>query len=182
MSLEILEVQSTALAPGVYNCYKQKLLAAGWEPGSGDKFADFEAEDPIVVEVLNVIENDLLADYTHMLAVGDRIAAWQFKDSLGITHWVGIPIVPPVRMARTTEAAGASQQITCNLIANDGETEIASGLGSGIEVYFKPTDNADINDSSPRFANDDYLFAENISGKWWYVAAPQGNEDCNNPP
>lgn len=177
--MEIFKVQSAALAPGVYNCYQQQLLATGWEPGSGDKFDDF---DTTIVEVFNVIENSTLVDYTPALAFGDRIAAWQFKDSLGLTHWVGTPIVPPVRMARTTESAGGSQQLTCNLIANDGDTEIESGLGSAIEVYFKPTNDKDLNESSPRFAAEDYLFAENISGKWWYAAVPQGTEDCANPP
>lgn len=179
MSIEIFEVQSAALAPGVYKCYRQQLLATGWEPGSGDKFDNF---DTTVVEVLNVIENDILADYTPALAIGDRIAAWPFKDNLGIIHWVGKPAVPSVRMAQATEDAGDSQEIVCNLIANDGESEIEEGLGSGITVYFRPTDGVDMNSASPRFADLDYLFVENISGRWWYVAAPQANEDCANPP
>jgi len=177
-AIEIFEVQSAAAADGVYNCYKQKLLASGWQAGHGDKFADY---DTVSVQVFNLIENNTVMAYEEALAKHDRIAAWEVMDDGGNTHWVGMPLTPSVREARTTEAAGASTSITCNLIDNDGETEIESGLGSGIEVYFKPTDGADLNASSPRFADDDYLFVQNISGKWWYVAAPQGNEDCNNP-
>ena len=175
MSMEIFEVQSAALAPGVYNCYKQKLLEAGWGPGSGDKFDDF---DITVVEVLNVIENDTLVDYTRMLAAGDRIAAWQFKDGVGITHWVGIPVVPSVRRAKTTEPAAGSSNITCNLYANDGETEIDSGLGSGIEVYCHVTMNADLNEAVPRLATGDDIFVQNIAGKWWCTTVFQSSEDC----
>ncbi len=162
MGIWIFKVQSAAAADGVYNCYQQTV------------YGDFGTTP---VEVLNAVENDTLADYTPALAIGDRIAAWRMKNDAGTAHWVGIPIVPPVRMARTTEPAGASQQITCNLIANDGQTEITSGLGSGIEVYFRICTGGNINSASPRFKDDEYLFAENISGKWWYVAAAQASEN-----
>jgi len=179
MSIEVYEVQSAALADGVYYCKKQQLLAAGWQAGHGDKFENY---DDNIVEVLNLLENNTPADYTRALAAGDRIAAWEYRDCDGTVVRVGRPITPDVRMARTTEAAGASQQITCNLIANDGETVIESGLGSNIEVHFKPTKNSDLNDASPRFSAEEYLFGQWISGKWYYVAAPDSTEDCANPP
>ena len=165
MDMWIFKVQSATATDGVYNCYQQTM------------YGDFGTT---LVEVLNAVENDTLVDYTPALAVGDRIAAWRMKNDVGTVYWVGIPIVPPVRMARTAEAAQSSQQITCNLIANDGQTEIKSGLGSGIVVHFKICTGGNMNSASPRFNNNEYLFAENISGKWWYVAAAQASEnrDC----
>jgi len=177
MVIAIFEVQSAALADGIYNCYKQKLLASGWQAGHGDKFANAD-EEPVNVEVFNLVENDTVSGYERALAAGDRIAAWQWKDANGNSRWVGIPLVPSVRMARTTEAAGASTSINCNLIANDGVTEITSGLGSGITVYGRITEEGVFNEAQPRLANDDYLFAQNISGQWWFVTVCQRSEDC----
>jgi len=166
----IFEVQSAATADGVYNCYKQKLLATGWEAGGGDKFADLDA---VEVQVLNLIENDTISAYEEALALHDRIAAWEKEDG-----WVGIPITPSVRMARTTTSAGGATSIVCNLIDNDGETEILSGLGSGITVYCRITEGVNLNEALPRLANDDYIFVQNISGKWWCTTIFQASEDC----
>lgn len=90
MDMWIFKVQSATATPGVYNCYQQTL------------YGDFGT---MLIEVLNAVENNTLADYTPALAVGDRIAAWRMKNDVGTAHWVGIPIVPSVRMARATEAA-----------------------------------------------------------------------------
>ncbi len=174
MGIEVYEVQSAALGHGVYNCKKQQLLASGWQAGAGDKFEDY---DETIIQVLNVIENDTLADYTPALAKGDRISAGEFRDCDGLVFRIGFPATPSVRMARTTKAAGEAQQITCNLMGNNGN-EITTGLGSGIEVYFKPTNDADINAALPRLADDDYLFVQNIAGKWWCVTVLQASKDC----
>jgi len=160
--LSIFQVQSVTAVDGVYLCFRQ-TLAGGW--GTDE------------IEVLNLIENDTLASYTPMLAYQDRIAGWQTVDENGTSRWVGMPVTPSVRMARTTEAAGASTSITCNLIANDGETEILSGLGSAIEVYFRVCTSDNMNGASPRFNDNDYLFVQNISGKWWCVGVAQGSEN-----
>lgn len=161
--LWIFKVQSATAAPGIYNCFQQTA------PG---------VWDTSTVEVLNLVENDTLEDYTPALAVEDRIAAWLTKDEAGTDRWVGIPNTSPVRMARTTEAAGASQQITCNLILNDGETE-----GPEIEVHCRITRDItsteyNLNQALPRLATGDYIFVENISGKWWCVTVFQVNEIC----
>ena len=183
--IKIYKVQSASLADGVYTCVEQSLAAAAWEAGHGDKFEDATAGDPPVVvppvEVLNLLESSVGDDYTRALAVGDRIMAWSITDFSGSSVLVGKPITPDVRMARTTEAGGGSTHITCNLIANDGETEIESGLGSGIEVYFKTINAANMNQASPRFKNDDYLFAENINGKWFFVDVPDRCDNCYPP-
>ncbi|MFQ5769756.1 MAG: hypothetical protein ACE5HX_04415 [bacterium] len=175
MSLTIFEIQSAAAADGVYNCYKQKLLASGFEAGHGDKFADF---DTVAVEVLNLIENDTISEYERALALHDRMAAWEVKDDDGSFRWIGIPITPSVRRAKTTQAAGNSTSIMCNLIENDGETEIVSGLGSDITVYFSVTINGNLNEAVPRLDAGDYVFVQNISGRWWCVAVFQKSEDC----
>lgn len=151
------------------------------EPGVGINWENcWELINP--VEILNLLENYTVGDYTRALAAGDRMMAWPSKDCAGNSVLIGRPITPDVRMARTTEDAGGSQHITCNLIANDGETEIESGLGSGIEVYFKPTNAVNMNNASPKFANDNYLFVQNINGKWLFVDVPQSLEECANPP
>lgn len=179
MSIEIFEVQSVGLADGVYKCYKQCLLESGWESGDGNKFKNFD-EEPALVEILNVIENDTLPDYTPMLAKGDKIVAWEFTGCTGLSHRMGIPVVPSVRMAKVKEDAPASQQVICNLIANDGETErVSPELGSGITVYCKFCPAAvNLNEASPRLQSGDYIFVQNISGKWWCAAVFRGTEDC----
>jgi len=159
----IFEVQSVTVADGVYNC-KQQLPSGGLSD--------------INYEVLNLLENDTVEDYEPMLACEDRMAAWKAVDENGTERWMGIPLTPSVRMARTTEAAGASTSIKCNLIANNGETEITSGLGSGITVYCRATLNENYSAAMPRLASGDYLFAQNISGKWWFVTVLQASEYC----
>ncbi len=167
--LSIFEVQSASAVEGVYNCYRQTTYGSFGPPS---------------IEVLNIVENKPFFS-GNALAVGDRISAWQMPNDEGTMHWVGHPATPSVRMARTTAAAGGSSpnRIRCNLVANDGETEITSGLGSNIWVYFKITNETDapntyLNAALPRFANNDYLFVQNIGGKWWHVAILQGSENC----
>ena len=177
MQIKIFEVQSAALADGVYNCYEQKLLASAWESGHGDKFSNIDGA--VNVEVFNLQENDTVSSYEPALATGDKIAAWALKDENGNSRWVGVPLVPSTRMVRTTEAAPAGTNITCNLIGNDGETELTSGLGAGVEVYCSTALGVDLNAATPRLADDDYLFAENISGAWRCVAVFSAvREDC----
>lgn len=163
--IAIFQVQSAADADGVYNCYQ--MLSSGVFGSTN-------------IEVLNLIENDTLSSYEPALAYEDRIAAWKMQDAGGAMRWVGVPLVPSVRMARATEPSGAKNNITCNLVANDGETEITSGLGSGITVYFRVNQNdAEYpNAAEPEFADNDYLFVQNISGKWWCVTTLAQHEPC----
>ena len=174
--IEVFEVQSAALADGVYNCYKQKLLASAWEAGHGDKFADVDTTN---IEVFNLLENDTVSEYERALAPHDRIAAWPMKDETGESRWVGRPISPSIRMARTTESAPADTEINCNLIDNDGE--ITTGLGSGVEVSCRTTEGANLNEARPRLADDEYIFVGNTQGTWWSITVFQRTEDCNNP-
>jgi len=165
--LYLFEVQSAAAADGIYVCYKQTTWGV---------FA------PPEIEVLNLVENDTITDYTPALALGDKIAASQMKDSEGTLRWAGFPLVPSVRMIRTTEDAGNNQQLTCNMVP-DGEVELSSpDLGSNIEVYWKVCGGlvaADkyLSNASPRFSDNDYSFAVNISGKWHCVGVAQAEEN-----
>jgi len=158
--LWLFEVQSAAAADGIYNCYRQTV---------------FGVFGPPMIEVLNAVENNTLEDYTPALVPGDTIAAWQTPDENGTMRWVGFPMVPSVRMARTTEAAGAEQQITCNLIANDG-TERTSGLGSNVEIHGKVCGEENLNSASPLFNDNEYLFAGHISGIWYVVGVFMSSE------
>jgi len=176
LEIKIFEVQSAATGDGVYNCYEQVLDSTNWIDTTGfDKFLD---HDTNIVEVLNLLENDVEADYTPALALKDRIAAWEWFDDEGKARWVGIPLVPSTRRARTTQSATANDHITCNLIGNDG-VEITSGLGSGIEVYCNISHGTALNDAIRRLANDDYLMVVNSGGKWWCTEGFSGDEECD---
>ncbi|KKK93546.1 hypothetical protein LCGC14_2691790, partial [marine sediment metagenome] len=92
--LKIFEVQSAAIGDGVYNCYEQTLDATEWDDTVGDdKFDDKNIDS---VEVLNLLENDTIGDYTPALGLYDRLQCWRWTDDEGNRRWVGIPIVNPV--------------------------------------------------------------------------------------
>ncbi len=166
---------SAALADGVYICHEQTLKSAGWTAGHIDKFKDANTDN---VEVLNLQENDTVGAYEEALAKGDKMMAWEWRDSLGNSKWVGQPLTPSVRRVRTTAGAGADNNIVCNLIANDGESEILAVLGAGVTVYFSATEGMDVDSAIPLLADDDYLFAQNISGKWHCVTVLQAKKNC----
>jgi len=167
--IEIFEIREAALGGGWYNCYKLKLLASAWSAANGDKFA-YAEEEPVFVAVFNVLEMGVSSAAERMLAPGDRIKAWDYTDCSGIARKMGMPLTPGVRMVRAKEGSGAKiESIECNLIANDGVTEIEEGLGSGVEVYC-PISMHDwdfeLNMASPYIHQYDYLFAQCIKGKW----------------
>ncbi len=82
-----------------------------------------------------------------------------------------------IRMARTTEAAPAATNLTCNLIDSAGD-EITSGGEFEVEVYCKISGGGNLNAALPRLANDDYLFVTRLENKWWCVTVFQASEDC----
>ena len=88
--IRIFEVQSAATGDGLYICYRQKLDATNWANEAGaDKLDDYDNTEVIV---LNLPENNPEATYVAQLAVGDRMACWQWLDDEGNLRWVGIPI------------------------------------------------------------------------------------------
>jgi hypothetical protein len=162
--LKIFQVQSATAAEGVYNCYG-RLSSGLWGTTN--------------YEVLNLLENYIVSSgYGYAMAYGDTMLGFRGIDENSTPRWMAFPLTPPVRLAKCTEAAGADSNITCNLIANDGETEITSGLGSGITVNAKATLGANLEDAVPRLDNGSYMFVENISGKWWLVQTCQASENC----
>ncbi len=165
MDIRIFEVQSAATGDGLYTCYQQKLDATNWANEGGlDKLLDFNTTEVIV---LNLNENDPVeGTYAAALATKDRIAAWQWTDDEGNRRWVGIPLVPSPRRARTTAAAGAATTIACNLISNEG-IELAAGLGSNITVNCNISGGGNLDSCIRRLANDDYLNVEWQAGKWY---------------
>ena len=177
--IQIYEVQSAAIGAGVYVCKRLDLDSSKWSSASGDRFID-AGEDP--VEIFNIFENDFISGGEPALAAGDRMMAYDVTDGDGVTHYIGKPITPEIRLAKMTENAPDRDYIICNLIANNGLTEIDSGLGSGIKVYRKvPGENSDYDEINPRFENDDFLFCENIQGVWYWVQVPIPVRDgvCN---
>lgn len=163
--IRIFEVQSAATGDGLYTCYRQKLDATNWAEETGlDKLLDYDTTN---ITILNLNENDPVeGTYAPALAAKDRIAAWQWPDDEGNLHWVGIPLVPHPRRARTTAAAGAATTIVCNLISNEG-TELTSGLGSGITVNCNISGSGNLNAAMPYLNDDDYLSVEWQAGKWY---------------
>ena len=182
--IKIFEVQDQLDTPadGIYKCYQQTLDATEWDDTAGDDRFDNKEEvgEEVDVEVFNLFENNCSATYKEALATGDRIAAWKWTDDEGTSRWVGVPIThgSPIRMARTTAAAGATQTIVCNLAGQDG-VEITSGLGSGITVGCKVSGDGNLNAAIPRLADDDDIFVVNLNGEWWCTTVFQTSEDCD---
>jgi len=174
---KVFQVVSAATGDGNYTCNEQTLDASVWNTTSGDD--RFHTKDAVEVEVFNLMENDSAADHTPMLALYDRIRAWQWVDDLGETRWVGIPLVNSNRRVKATEAAGAAPNITCNLILNDGSEATGEQLGAGIEVYGDVCGGTDLNDAIPRIADDDELAAYWANGVWYFTTTFQASEVCD---
>lgn len=166
--LWLFEVQAATAADGVYQCYKQTSFGIYSAPA---------------IEVLNVVENETVGTYQNALAPGDKLACWQMVDEAGTPRWAGIPITPSVRRVRTTESVADQDNIACNIIASDGETEITTGLGSGLDVYCSITRDIvpaeyGLSEAAPRLADNTDLLAVNLSGIWWCVTVFQCAENC----
>lgn len=129
-------------------------------------------------EIFNLLENHPVALYTAALGLYDKINAWKTYDDEGNVRWMGMPISGSVRRVRTFEAAPAATNITCNLILNN-DVEAAEGeLGYNIEVSARISGGGNLNAAVPRLANDNYAFAQNIQGKWWFVTVFNSSENC----
>jgi len=175
--MSIFEVQSAATGDGVYNCYEQTLDATEWADTAGD--AKFDDKNETSIEVLNLREHDPAASYAAALALYDKISAWQMADDEGNNRWVGIPCEYGPRRVRATEAAtGAAANITCNIMLNNGVEAGAAELGYNIEVYGDVCGGTNLNAAVPRIADDDYLMAQNIQGKWYFVTTFNASQDC----
>jgi len=95
------------------------------------------------------------------------------------------PRMNPVRLARTTEAAPATEMgsttngITCNLVDDDGD-EITGGIDSAIEVYAYNTGGAaNWNAVIPLLADDGYLWVTFHDGNWWSTTLFSASTDCD---
>jgi hypothetical protein len=65
------------------------------------------------------------------------------------------------------------------VILNDGnEASAGADILYNVEVYFRTTGSANLNAAAPRLADDDYIFAQHIRGKWWYAGTAQKTVDC----
>ena len=161
---KVFEVQSAATGDGVYNCYQQTFDATEWDDTDGDD--KFDDKDTTAIEVFNLLESNPDGTYKQMLAIGDRIRAWQLVDDEGNRRWAGVPITGGfVRSAKTTQAAPADTKITANLIGQDGD-EITSGLGANIDVYCDITGGANLQQALPYLANGQWISVYNQRGMW----------------
>jgi len=173
---KIFEIQSAAAGDGVYNCYEQTLDATEWTDTAGDdKFDDKNTDS---VEVLNLLENDPVSDYTPGLGKYDRLQAWRMYDDEGNHRWVGIPLVNSVRQVKATEAAPAATNITCNLQLNNGAEAGSGELGYNIEIYARICGGGNLDDAVPRIASGDWLTAYNEQGKWWFDFSFNASINC----
>jgi len=167
MSSHIFEVQSAAAGDGVYNCYEQIMGGDTWDDTSGlDKFGNKE-ESPSTVEVFNLDENDPDADYTPAMGKYDRLACWPIRDDDSNERTVGVPMLNPVRIAKTTEDPSTGDKITCNLILNNGVEATSGQLGYQIEVYCELNGGSKLNEAIPLLKSGQYIYVVNINGVWW---------------
>ena len=172
----LFQVVSTATGDGVYNCYLCLIDATDWDDTAG---ADRFSQGGDTVEVLNLREGYVEADYTRGLARYDKIYAWLAADDEGNVRWVGLPIAPPVRMFKTTESATFNDHITCNAMMYNGAEAGSLDILYEVEVYCKICNGSALNEAAPRLADDDYLFAQHIRGKWWCTTLFDTDIECD---
>lgn len=170
----IFEVQDKAdTGYGLYKCYEQKLDATNWDDETGeDEFAD---KDTTEVEVLNLLENDPIADAIPALGKYDRLRAWTVTDDEDNSRWVGIPLTPQLREVKATQAAQSEKNyVACNLVLNDGAEADSGELGEAIDVYGRINGaGTDLSICQPGIASGDTRLAQCIQGKWWFYGAFQ---------
>jgi len=87
-----------------------------------------------------------------------------------------------IKRAITTEAAGASTSITCNLYDGNG-AEITSGEGSAIEVYCSVIGGGNLNAAVPRLEDNDDLFVVQLpysstATRYYCVSLFQASQEC----
>ena len=162
----------------IYHCTQNNGPSSDiYEPGVTEGWPSYW--DVVeLVEVLNLYENNPIGAYTPALGLYDKMKAYQMLDDEDEMRWVGIPSTPQIRQVRATEDAPAAENITCNLILNNDVEAIAGQLGRNIEVYARICGGGNLNSAVPRIADNDYLFAQNIQGKWWFCTNFQASEDC----
>jgi len=177
----IFEVQSAGTGDGIYNCYEQTIDATEWPDTVGDdKLDDLNTTS---VEVWNMEENDCKYAYLPALALYDRMYAWEMTDDEGNTRWCGVQLSNRVREVRAAESAGSNSiltsSITCNIILNNGIVASVGQLGYNIEVWGRNCGgDVDWDAVTPRIATDDYLFAHNQQGWWWFTNVFMATIDC----
>lgn len=116
----------------------------------------------------------------------DTLQRYGFSDSTGHITRPAPPTAVTERMvyrARATEAAGATDHITCNLIEADG-TEVDSGeFGYEIEIYFDISGGSALNEALPRLADDEYIqcfqsYHTDATLRWYGIPPWQASIDC----
>jgi len=167
-----------ALGDGVYHCYEQQIDGSEWLDVGGTPKNINKETTPVSVEVLNLHEADVAADYARALAPGDLLIASKWTDDTGVSRWCGVPAFAPVRNAKVTEAAPAATFIHANLYNYEG-AEITTGLGSQLHIYCNICGGNNLNNASPLLANGDSIMVININGKWHCTTLFDSAQDCN---
>jgi len=185
--VRIYEVIEKATSAAWYKCRELVLVAANWDAVDGDKFAYTASTELISV----LCTEEYGGSTTHRsLAKGDRMFVWDYTDCRGTTFKVGVRLTPDARIFKTTEGVtySDSNEIECNIIANDGTTEITTpDLGSVINVVCPLSMNSyllDISDASPRLESvaegGDFFFASFTGRRWRCLTTFWINKDCLN--
>lgn len=162
----IFSVQNiTALGWGVYNCYEQVFDKDDWaSTAAGNRFGNKNTD---AIQVFNLLENYPVAGYNRALGRYDLLQAVPHYDDKLNFRWMGIPVVPPVRRFKTTEAATANEQITCNMILNNGvEAASADDIVYNVEVYVHIHGGAALDEALADLVSAGYLHAINEQGIW----------------
>ena len=176
---EIFEVIEAGTGYGIYSCQKKKLISDEWDDtDSEDKLANDYSEGSNA-DVMNLEENDPVAVYTPALGKYDRLLTWLIFDSNNVCRRLGIPLVTTPRLARAVSDAGASTDLTCNLILNNGNPAQVAELGYHITVYARIKGGGNLNGAVPKIESGDDMMVVNRQGRWEFATDFQGVEVCD---
>ena len=161
----------------IYWCVLAHTAGPGNEPGTGGVWETYWRKTQGAI--LNICENHPAEAYVPALAKGDLMVAHVIVDADQDGQWMGFPVNNnTIRWAQTTEDAPGDDNIACNIIDMDG-SEIATGLGSGVDVYCKICGGSALNAAIPRLSDNDWIPVFNVQGKWWCSQVFQTTEDCD---
>jgi hypothetical protein len=175
---EVYRVLSASTGYGVYNCMRC-WLAGPWEDTEGGmKFGT--AGPDTYAEVLNVEENDPIAEYVPALGKYDLLVTWLTKHYIdNEIYRVGIPLVTTPRLVRAKTDATTSTSINCDLILNYGLPATINELGYNITVHARIKGGGYLNVAIPQIKSGEDLMAVNRQGRWEFVTEFQTVDICD---
>jgi len=165
----LAEVQEVTTAAGVYSCYVQ---------------TSFGVYIPPTVDVLNLLENYTATTPVPALGKGDILECYESEDNEGNHVWIGRPVHSCAKLFMVKDFSGDGQYLECNMMENDGTTEIISpDLGSGIDMYFLANKLSTypawkLKETLPRLEPNDLICAVSDGGEFRHTTIQQQSKDA----